>query len=116
MTTPNNIQSSIEQRVMAGVGVIYTARKAFSATMLKLYVFVLAMLGLWRLVWVTRIEQNFLQVMRGGAVAEGNYAVYAFVHTHLAVQITFAIAAVALVLFVADLVRSVSTPRQHLAY
>ena len=108
--------TNIEQRVMANVGVIYTTRRVFSATMLKVYVLVLAALALWRLVWVTRVEQNFTAVMHGGALAAGNYAMYAFLHTHLVVQITLAVAAVAFVLLVVDLVRSASIPRQTLAY
>jgi hypothetical protein len=108
--------TTIEQRVMANVGVIYTTRKVFSPTMLKLYVLVLAMLAIWRLVWVTRIEQNFLHIMNGGVVAVGNYVVYALLHTHPAVQVTLAIAAVAFVMLVADFVRSAATPRQSLAY
>ena len=108
--------SNIEQRVMANVGVIYTTRKVFGPTMLKAYVLVLSALALWRLVWVTRIEQNFANVMHGGAVAVSKYAVYAFLHTHLAVQITVAVAAVAFVMLLADLLRSIVTPRQTLAY
>lgn len=99
---------------MANVGAIYATRKVFSPVMLKFYVLALAMLAIWRLVWVTRIEQNFLQVMNGGVAAVGNYAVYAFIHTHLAVQITVAVAAVAFVMLALDLTRSVSfTSSRH---
>jgi hypothetical protein len=109
-------QTNIEQRVMANVGIIYTARKVFSPTALKLYVFALSALALWKLVWVTRIEQNLLQVMNGGAVAVWNYGIYALLHTNLVVQITLAIAAVAFVGLMVDVLRSASTPRQTLAY
>jgi hypothetical protein len=110
-------QTTIEERVMANVSVIYMARKVFGTTALKLYVLAIAAVALWKLVWVTRIEQNFLQVMHGGAVAAGNYAVYAVLHTHPVVQLTLAVAAVAFVMLVADLVRAAaSTPRRHLAY
>ena len=108
--------TNLEQRVMANVGIIYTARKVFSPTMLKLYVLVAATVAIWRLVWVTRVEQNFAHVMSGGAVAAFNYLAYAVLHTHLVVQITLAIAAVAFVMLVADLIRSATTPRQTLAY
>jgi hypothetical protein len=108
-------QSQLEQRVMANVGVIYTARKVFSATAVKAYVLLLATLALWRLVWVTRVEQNFMAVMHGGLGAVGNYALYALVHTHLAVQATLAVAAVAFVMLVVDLARSAATPRLYLA-
>ena len=116
MTQVNTQISKIEHQVMASVGVVYTARKLFAPAMLKAYVLVLSALALWRLVWVTRIEQNFFSVMHGGAVAVGEYAIYAFLHTHLVVQITLAVAAVAFVMLVVDLARSVSTPRQNLAY
>ncbi len=110
------MQSNIETRVMANVGVIYTARKVFSTTMLKLYVLVAAVLAIWRLVWVTRVLQNFALVEKNGLVSMGNYAVYAVLHTHPAVQITLAVAAVAFVLLVVDIVRSAITPRPRLAY
>jgi hypothetical protein len=109
-------QTNIEQRVMANVGAIYTVRKVFGATMLKIYVLALSSLALWKLVWVTRIEQNFLQVMNGGAAAVWHYATYAILHTNLVVQITLAIALVALVMLAIDVARSLATPRQHLAY
>lgn len=111
-----NTQTNIEQRVMANVGVIYTARKVFSPAMLKLYVLAAATVAIWRLVWVTRVEQNLLQVMNGGAVAVWNYFVYAVVHTNPSVQITLAIATLAFVGLVVDAVRSASTPRQMMAY
>lgn len=106
---------NIEQRVMANVGVIYTARQVFSPTMLKLYVLAAATLAIWRLVWVTRVEQNFLQVMNGGLVSVWNYFVSAIVHTHPTVQVTLAIAAIAFGGLVVDAVRS-ATPRRMMAY
>lgn len=101
---------------MANVGVIYTTKRVFAPTMLKLYVLVLSALALWKLVWVTRIEQNFLQVMNGGAAAVWNYAANAILHTNFVVQITLTIAAVAFVLLALDVVRSVATPRRRMAY
>jgi hypothetical protein len=116
MTTQTNMQSTIETRVMANVGAIYTARKIFGPVALKLYVLALSGLALWKLVWVTRIEQNLLQVMNGGVVAVWNYATYAILHTNVVVQITLAVATIAFVMLVADLIRSAATPRQRLAY
>jgi hypothetical protein len=109
-------QTSIEQRVMANVGVIYTARQLFSATAIKLYVLVAAMLAVWRLVWVTRVLQNFAVVEKGGFVSMGNYAMYAVVHTHPAVQLTLLVGTAAFVLLAVDLMRSIATPRLHPAY
>ncbi len=98
---------------MAQVGVIYTARKVFSATALKAYVLVLAAVALWRLVWVTRIEHNFLQVMHGGALSVGDYVAYALMHTHFEVQLTLVVATVAFVLLAKDLFRATSPKQQY---
>jgi hypothetical protein len=108
--------TNIEQRVMANVGVIYGTRKAFGATALKAYVLVLSALALWKLVWVTKVMQNFATVEKNGIAALGNYALYAVVHTHPVVQLTLAVAAVAFVMLFADLFRATATPRQNLAY
>jgi hypothetical protein len=111
MSTQRNMPSNIEQRVMANVATVYSVRKVFSATALKLYVLVAALLSIWKLVWVTRIMQNFTAVEKNGLVSVGNYFVYAVVHTHPVVQLTLVVAAVAFVALVIDLIRSTSTPR-----
>lgn len=109
-------QTNLEQRVMANVGVIYSARQLLGPTALKLYVLVAAMLAIWRLVWVTRVLQNFAAVEKNGLASMANYLVYAVLHTHPAVQITLAIAAVAFVLLLADLVRSATTPKRQFSF
>lgn len=108
-------QSTIEQRVMASVGAIYTARKVFSATALKAYVLVLSALALWKLVWVTRIIQNFTEIEKSGLGSLGNYIVYALLHTHPAVQLTLAIGAIAFVMLAKDLFRATS-PKHQLSF
>jgi hypothetical protein len=105
-------QINIEQRVMANVGVIYSTRKVFSTTALKAYVLVLSALALWRLVWVTKVMQNFAIVEKNGIAAVGNYVVSAVVHTHPIVQVTLAVAAIAFILLFADLFRATSTKQQ----
>jgi len=94
---------------MANVGAIYTARKLFSSTALKLYVLAAALLGIWRLVWVTRVEQNLLHVMHGGVVAVGQYVIAAFAHTSTLVQLVFLVALVALGSLMVDIVRSAAS-------
>ncbi len=108
--------SNIEQQVMANVGVIYSTRHIFGATALKVYVLVLSALALWKLVWVTKILQNFATVEKNGVAAMGNYLFYAVIHTHPVVQLTLAVAAVAFVALFVDLFRATTTPHQHLAY
>ena len=113
MTIQDTTPSTVEERVMANVGVIYTSRRAVCATALKSYVLVLAALALWKLVWVTRVEQNFLHMLNGGVLSAGNYVLYALVHTHPAVQLTLGIGVVAFVLLASDLYRATSPKQQY---
>lgn len=93
---------------MASVGVIHAARRAVSATALKVYALVASVYALGVLVWVSRVEENLLSVMNGGVLAVGNFVLYAAVHTSIAVQAALLVAAVALVSLAADVLRSVS--------
>ena len=111
-----NTPTTIEQRVMANVGVIYSARKVFSATALKAYILVLSALVLWKLVWITKVMQNFAIVEKNGIAAVGNYMVYAVVHTHPVVQLTLAIGAIAFMMLFADLFRATATPKQQFSF
>ncbi len=111
-TGMHNMQSKIEQQVMAGVGAIYTARQLVSATALKLYVCVLSLYGIGRLVWVSRVWENLSHV---GLQNAFNFALSAVTHTHLPVQIALAAFVVAGVWFVADLVKKATEPDLHFA-
>lgn len=97
---------------MASVGVVYTARQLVSATALKLYVCAASLFGLAKLVWVARVWQNLSSVGWGDAF---NFASYAFMHTHLPVQIALAAFVVAGVWFAADVLKSLSAPRYTFA-
>lgn len=103
------MQSKIEQQVMASVGVIHTARRMVSGTALKVYALVASVYALGILVWVSKVEENLLNVMNGGVLAVGNYILAALMHTELAVQMLLVVATLALVSLAIDLVRSSAT-------
>jgi aminopeptidase-like protein len=98
-------QSKIERQVMASVAVIYAARALMSATAAKIYALVISIWAFGALVWVAHVEQNFLQVMHGGAFAVGNFALSAFAHTRTLVQFVVLVAIFALGSLVVDMVR-----------
>lgn len=103
--------SKIERQVMAGVGSIYIARTLTNTTALKIYALILSVWMFGRLVWVSKVFDNFFAVEKNGVGSVGNYLLYAIEHTHLAVQLTLLVAAVAFIGLVIDTVRSLATPR-----
>jgi hypothetical protein len=105
------MQSKIEKQVMASVAVIYAARKLLSRTALELYVLAASAVMLWQLVWVHKVFANFFTVEKHGFGAMSNYLLYAVEHTHLAVQLTLLVAALALASLLVDFVKSVSAER-----
>lgn len=104
--------SKIEQQVMAGVGVIYSAKTLVGATALKLYVLLAASWELVQLTWVHRVFQNWAHVGLSGTF---QFVTYAVLHTHLAVQLTLAVLLVAGILLARDFARSLTAPRLQLA-
>jgi len=104
--------SKIEQQVMAGVGVIYTARQLVSATALKLYVCVLSLYGIGRLVWVSHVFENWANVGLQGSL---QFAASAVLNTHLPVQIALLVLAIAGVGLIRDLAH-LATPQKTPAY
>lgn len=108
MSNNTKIVSTIERQVMASVGTIYAARQLTSLTALKVYALILSLWGIGRLVWVSKIFANFMQVEKSGAGAITNYTLYAVEHTHLAVQLALLVAIVAAVSLALDAVRSLS--------
>ena len=102
------MQSKIEQRVMAGVGVIYAARQLVSATALKLYVCALSLYGIGRLVWVSHVFENWANV---GLQGTAQFATSAVLNTHLAVQLTLLVLIFAGVSLFLDFTRSFTTSR-----
>ena len=102
------MQSKIEQRVMAGGGVIYAARQLVSATALKLYVCALSLYGIGRLVWVSHVFENWANV---GLQGTAQFATSAVLNTHLAVQLTLLVLIFAGVSLFLDFTRSFTTSR-----
>lgn len=109
--THNTSVSKIERQVMAGVGTVYAARQLTSTTALKVYALILSLWTVGRLVWVSHVFANFLEVERGGLGAMANYTLYALEHTHLGVQLALLVAAVAFISLAAEMVRSNRTPQ-----
>ena len=107
------MQSRIEQRVMAGVGVIYTARLMLSRTALEVYVLAASAVALWQFTWVHRVFQNWANV---GIAGTWQFVSYAFLHTHLPVQVALIVAAAAGLALVVDTVRSFAAPRARFAH
>jgi len=106
--------SNITQKVMASVLVIYLARKATGPTALKCYILLLSLWGMGRLVWVSKIVENFSTVAQSGVLAVGNFMLVAVEHAHISVQLTLAVILVAGVWLLLDLARA-AAPRARLA-
>ncbi len=103
--------STIERQVMGSVAAIHAGRGLTSMTALKFYILVLAVWGIGRLVWVAHVVQNFYTVEHKGLRSLAYYVAYALEHTHLAVQVTLFIAAVAAVSLLLDVSRSLTPAR-----
>ena len=100
---------------MASVGVIYAVRALMSATALKFYALAGSVWALGALVWVARVEENFLIALGGGLRQTLIYLLSAVTETTLAVQLVLVVVLFALGSLALDLVRSVSSQKQ-LAY
>ena len=101
--------TTIEQRVMASVGVIYTARQFVGASALKLYAVAVSALALWQLVWVHSVFANLYEAAAGGGVAQFVYS--ALLNTHLPVQLAMLAFIFAGVSLTRDLLKPVQTYR-----
>jgi hypothetical protein len=102
--------SKISQQVMASVAVIYAARKASGPTALKLYTLMLSIWGIGKLVWVSKVFENFLVAGKSGMTALSNYLLVALEHAHISVQLTLAVFIIAGVWLLLDLARA-AAPR-----
>lgn len=100
--------STIEQKVMANVGVIYTARQFVSAAAIKLYMLIATAIVLVQLTWVHKVFANWANVGLGRTF---QFFSYAILHTHLSVQLTLVVLAVVGVSLARDLLRPVRLPR-----
>lgn len=93
---------------MASVAVVYAARKLASRKMLEWSALATSAVALWQLVWVHKVFANFVAIEKNGLGSIATYLFVAVTHTHLAVQITLLVAAVAFVSLIFDTVRSAS--------
>lgn len=99
----NYMKSTIEQQVMASVGVIYAGRQLLGMTALKLYALVVAVYALVQFTWVHKVLANWAGV---GLAGTWQFVTYAVMHTHLPVQITLVVLAVVGLSLLRDAVRS----------
>ncbi len=101
--TMNN-HSSIERVVMRRVYTMRVLRLLFSNGALAMLVFVLALWGIGREVWVARVFQNAPTNIADAA----HFYFYAFGHTRVAVQALAVITLVALITLARETARSIS--------
>jgi hypothetical protein len=109
------MKSTIEQQVMAGVGVIYTARMLTSRLALECYALVLSVGGAAFFVSLPNVVANLAHVANGGLLSIGTFLVSAVLGTKLVVQLAVLVATAALVAIGVDIVRQSSAPRSRFA-
>jgi hypothetical protein len=102
------MKATIEQQVMANVGVIYTARQFVGVPAIKLYVLFAGLIALVQLTWVHKVFANWAAVGFDGSL---QFVSYALLHTHPAVQVTLAALAVVGISLLRDLVRPTRSVR-----
>ena len=100
---------------MASVGIVYSVKQLAGATAIKLYVLAVSVWTLGVLVWVARVEQNFMTALNGGLPKVLVYLEAALTHTSLYVQLALVVAALAGISLIIDLVRKLSS-QKILAY
>ena len=97
--------SNIEQRVMAGVVLIYTARSLVSRVALEFYVLVFSLVGVATLASLPHVVQNLVMVSQGGVGGVTVFFASAIVSTTLAVQVALALGGAALASLLFDIRR-----------
>ncbi len=95
--------STIEQVVMRRVHTVHALRPILSGGALALAIFVFALWGIGREVWVARVFENAPH----GLLASLNYFVYAFESTRVTVQALCVAAFFGMLWFFRDLFRAV---------
>lgn len=111
----SKVASNIERQVMASVGAIYLWRALTNMTALKIYALILSVWGIGRLVWVSKVFDNFFAVEKNGFASMFNYLLVAVEHTNIAVQLTLLVAALAFISLLVDFVKSASVQRTFAA-
>jgi hypothetical protein len=115
MTEQTNISvSAIKERVMSRVYTIHVFQKVFNAAVFSVVVFVLALWGIGREVWVARVFQNAPSLTNFAALS--HFYLAAFLDTRLVVQVLALLALGALVWLGYNLVRAARLPRSPMQF
>lgn len=94
---------------MASVGVIYTARSLVGPVALKIYLLALSLWSIGRLVWVSKVFDNFGTVSKGGLESIATFSLVAVTHTTVVVQLALVVTMATLVGLCIDMVRKQKT-------
>jgi hypothetical protein len=104
--------TTIKTRVMANVAVIRAARVLTSMPALKIYALILSVWGIGRLVWVSKVFENFFAVWQNGFGSALEYLLVAIRHAEFGVQGLLLVSAIAAISLFVDATR---TPARRLA-
>ncbi len=97
------MERTIEQRVMAGVGVMYLVRRLVRPRALKVYILAASLITMVSLVSLPHILANLLAV---GIAGLPDFALTAVLRTGVAVQIGLVLCLITLGSFFRDMLRS----------
>lgn len=97
--------SNLEQRIMANVAMIYTARKLVGKTALKCYVLLACFAGIAFFVSLPHVAHNFGDVAHGGVGSIALFILTAVLSTTILVQIALLLSAAAFVSLITDYLR-----------
>jgi hypothetical protein len=104
------MRSNIEQQVMAGVGVVYLARRLISRTALEAYILMVSGAGIILFVSLPHVLANFTHAASGGAPSVTAFVLSAVLGTKLVVQIALLVGAFTFISLVTNLARSSAVP------
>jgi hypothetical protein len=107
--------TKLEQNVMAGVRVIYMARKLTSPRALALYALALSVLGISLFVSLPNVATNFTQVASQGWNGISTFLLFAVLHTKVFVQLALVAGTLAFCALMVDIVRAGGQSRQFVA-
>jgi hypothetical protein len=105
-----NTTSSISNTVMRRVRIIHAVRPLLSGTALGSFLFLLAVWGIGREVWVSHIIANMPSVQDISALSR--FIIAAFLNTRFIVQVLTLVAGAALVYTLADFLRALAPSRR----
>lgn len=100
MTNPSNIEKTVMRRVTR----IRVLRALLSNAVLAVAVLGSSLWGIGRLVWVSKVFENGPQDLVGHA----QYLFYAFVHTHLPVEVLTLLVLAALIVLARETARALT--------